>query len=325
MQLTKTQTSLKWRTAFGRPSTFGKLAATATAVAAISVAGLTLLRPPTVSPGAEPGIFAPVSGRILSGVWGVDPNAVDPGAPSRSTSTRLGLDEVLPVGWSSDGTELLFMRKDPTDRAFPYATHLYILHADGTETQLHEDGVEMEGATIAPDGSRVVFAVVNDGLYVVDAEGGQPRRIAADGREPTFSPDGTQIAYLVADSISTDALWVADADGGDASQVLAALTPGVSDLAWSPTGDRIAIGNSHEDDIAIYTVAPDGSDLKTVITGGMNPYWSPDGSQIAYLRPYGGPDPGLAIADADGSNVREFGFGASGPWHPGTLIEGAGG
>ncbi len=27
----------------------------------------------------------------------------------------------------------------------------------------------------------------------------------------------------------------------------------------------------------------------------------------------------MSIADADGSNVRTFGFGASGPWHPGTL------
>ena len=26
---------------------------------------------------------------------------------------------------------------------------------------------------------------------------------------------------------------------------------------------------------------------------------------------------GLAIVDADGSNVREFGFATSGPWHPG--------
>jgi hypothetical protein len=26
---------------------------------------------------------------------------------------------------------------------------------------------------------------------------------------------------------------------------------------------------------------------------------------------------GLTIADADGSDVREFGFAYSGPWHPG--------
>ena len=73
---------------------------------------------------------------------------------------------------------------------------------------------------------------------------------------------------------------------------------------------------------AIYTFAPDGSDFTKVITGGINPFWSPDGSQIAYLVPFDAPlegdSPGLAIADADGSNVRTFGFAASGPWHPGA-------
>ena len=49
-----------------------------------------------------------------------------------------------------------------------------------------------------------------------------------------------------------------------------------------------------------------------MISGGYSPYWSPDGSQIAYTI-----GSGLAIADSDGSNVREFGFAASGPWRPG--------
>jgi hypothetical protein len=38
---------------------------------------------------------------------------------------------------------------------------------------------------------------------------------------------------------------------------------------------------------------------------------------LPYGEPLGEGSSGLAIADADGSNVREFGFGASGPWHPG--------
>jgi hypothetical protein len=33
----------------------------------------------------------------------------------------------------------------------------------------------------------------------------------------------------------------------------------------------------------------------------------------------------FSITDADGSNVRTFGFGNSDPWHPGTLENGAGG
>jgi Tol biopolymer transport system component len=113
-----------------------------------------------------------------------------------------------------------------------------------------------------------------------------------------------------------------DVDGSDAHEILTIehdrFGPGVSAPQWSPTGDRLAIGLG----AAIYTFAPDGSDFTKVITGGISPYWSPDGSQIAYTmdaQPTGfvGESPTLAIADADGSNVRDFGFAASGPWHPG--------
>jgi Tol biopolymer transport system component len=150
---------------------------------------------------------------------------------------------------------------------------------------------------------------------------------------PTFSPDGTRIAYLVRALDGDDmSVWVADADGSNAHEILAnepALTEGVFGLTWSPSGDRIAMDNSIGRVLEIYTFAPDGSDFTTVITGGMNPVWSPDGSQIAYMVPYGdrpgGDPPGLAIADADGSNVRTFGLAMTGPWHPGTLEKGAGG
>ena len=225
----------------------------------------------------------------------------------------------MPLGWSSDGTKLLFLREDPTDETYPADRYLYILHADGTETQVTPEPVE--GAAISPDGSLIAFAT--DGLYVVDAEGGQPVRIAEEGNSPTFSPDGTQIAYLslLRDERGVHGLhehvWVANADGTDASEILAdepALVRGAFELTWSPAGDRIAMENSLEGLVAIYTFAPDGSDFTKVITGGFNPHWSPDGSQIAYVVPGG--SSGLSIADADGSNVQTFNFGASGPWHP---------
>jgi Tol biopolymer transport system component len=235
----------------------------------------------------------------------------------------------VPLGWSSDGTKLLFLREDPTDDTFPYARHLYILHADGTETQVTPEPVG--GAAISPDGSRVVFAAdKNDGLYIVDAEGGEPVRIADEGEEPTFSPDGTQIAYLSLPrsgccvQTGREHVWVANADGTHAHEILAdepALDKGAFSLTWSPAGDRIAMGNSLNHHVAIYTFAPDGSHFTEVIDGGMNPHWSPDGSQIAYGVP--GRD-GVSLVDADGSNVRTFNFGNAGPWHPGTLENGAG-
>jgi Tol biopolymer transport system component len=87
---------------------------------------------------------------------------------------------------------------------------------------------------------------------------------------------------------------------------------GVTGLQWSPAGDGIAMTNIRQGSFAICTVAPDGSDFTKAIPGGRIPYWSPDGSQIAYVS-----GRSLAIADADGSNVRKFGFAVSGPWHPG--------
>ncbi|MEO5940375.1 MAG: hypothetical protein ABIZ72_05410, partial [Candidatus Limnocylindrales bacterium] len=128
-------------------------------VAIVAVASFAGGTPPTrtaVDPAAELGIFAPVAGKIVSGVWAIDPIAVDPSAPSLLTSVGMGPKRVLPLGWSSDGTELLFMREDPTDQSFPYDRQLFILHADGTETQVTPEPVG--GAAISPDGSRVVFA-----------------------------------------------------------------------------------------------------------------------------------------------------------------------
>ncbi len=283
------------------------------------------------------GIFEALAGRIVYfdigriGLSGVDPSAASPS----STLVRLDLrgapaahrfaQGTEPLGWSSDGTNLLLMHADPAGRFQdgepPYDNYLFILHADGTETQVTTEPVG--GAAISPDGSRVVFATTTGRLYVVD-EGGEPVRIAEGAASPTISPDGTQIAYLsmlpesTFNSVGQAPVWVVNADGTDAREILAdepALANGMFQLRWSPAGDRIAAGNLLSGHFAIYTFAPDGSDFTEVIAGGVGPYWSPDGSQIAYQEPGGG----VVIADADGSNIRTVGLGRSGPWHPGTL------
>jgi dipeptidyl aminopeptidase/acylaminoacyl peptidase len=292
------------------------------------------------------GIFAPVAGRIVyeneaEGLWAIDPSgpsdtAAGPSVADEVASTlvRLDLEEATPLGWSSDGTELLFSRPDAAsaESLFPQE-YLYILHADGSETRLNRDPISFGGATISPDGTRVVFAAWGDdaGLWVVDAEGGRPVRLPVPGAaeivaDPTFSPDGTQIAY-VGTGNHENHVWVMDADGSSAHEILAnepTLVGGGGSLQWSPAGDRIAIQVRSPDPEginAIYTFAPDGSDFVRVVSAASSPYWSPDGSQIAYSIECELSDAscgGLAIADADGSNVREFGFAASGPWHPGV-------
>ena len=284
---------------------------------------------PPEPPTADLGIFAPVAGGIVygdrHGIWGVDPTA----PPEQAAPVQVTSNPATPLGWTSDGTELLIMRQSPRANG-DLLELLFILHADGSETPITTNRMDVNGATISPDGSRVVFAA-QDGpgccgpmaLYAVDVGTGSLEVIPGSHNgsvsDPTFSPDGTQIAFVDGSGDHSHHVWVVNADGSDAHEIVfnetTAAAGHVEGLAWSPAGDRIALGI---DVSGISTFAPDGSGFTEVIGRGILPHWSPDGSEIAYTIGWPVSVQGaLAIADADGSNDRAFDFGAAGPWHPG--------
>jgi Tol biopolymer transport system component/predicted Ser/Thr protein kinase len=51
----------------------------------------------------------------------------------------------------------------------------------------------------SPDGTSIVFRSTREGggLYIIPALGGEARKIAGNGRQPQFSPDGSKVAYWV--------------------------------------------------------------------------------------------------------------------------------
>jgi WD40-like Beta Propeller Repeat len=287
------------------------------------------------------GVFAPVAGSVVygdqRGMWGVDPDAPD------AAAVRLTPEASIPLGWSSDGTRLLVLRGsgpvvDPELGVVrPADERLFVLRADGSETQITDQAVSIEGATISPDGSRVVFATGGSALYAVDARGGPAAVLVAQGdgiRAPAYSPDGTQIAFMSGGGDNSNSVWLMNADGTDAHRIVDNESNRrighVDGLSWSPAGDRLALGLGG----SIYTFVSDGSGFTEIVgchpadpcfgpesTG--SPYWSPDGARIAYTtgcalgtRAADRTGCHLAIMDADGSNVLSFGAAASGPWHP---------
>ena len=115
-------------------------------VAGAVLVGARLLQPAPV----DLGIFEPISGgsstETEAGSGGSTRHRRIPGRGSSLTA-----EAGIPLGWSRDGTKLLVLRGGSP------GAQLFVLHADGSETKLTTTDDEIEAASIAPDGSRVVF------------------------------------------------------------------------------------------------------------------------------------------------------------------------
>ena len=166
--------------------------------------------------------------------------------------------------------------------------------------------------------TQIVFNYGGD-LWTVSRDGGDARRLTSGvGVEtvPSFSPDGTMIAFTGEYDGNRD-VYVVAANGG----VPRRLTFHPAEeyvLGWSPDGKRILFnswGNSfrHFED-QLYTVPVDGGfPTKLPIPIGEETSFSPDGTHLAYVphpqwqaawkRYHGGQTTPIWIADLKDSSV----------------------
>jgi dipeptidyl aminopeptidase/acylaminoacyl peptidase len=179
------------------------------------------------------------------------------------------------------------------------------------------------GPVWSPDGSRVAFssnAATNakgpGELYVARADGSDVHAVttgtpAGSTRfSPTWSPDGTELAYLQRSSAFGPAdISIVSADGGTPPRRITSDAGDKRSVAWQPHGSLLLFDR---DDPSASTTTLWTFDSSTgrereigngVATGAaLSGDWSPDGSQLAFPDRSGH----LAVAAADGSGLHEL-------------------
>jgi Tol biopolymer transport system component len=146
---------------------------------------------------------------------------------------------------------------------------------------------------------RIAFDNFDD-VWTINADGTELARItrrAGPDFDPSWSPDGTQIAYRSERSGEPE-IWIMDADGTGQRRLTEGLSP-----AWSPDGSLIAFSGP----AGLSLIRPDGTGRRVLphTEGGEYPSWSPDSSRIAFNSNLTG-DHVMYIARADGSKVVDL-------------------
>ena len=227
--------------------------------------------------------------------------AVTSGAPSPGVTaaafTRLTADPG--VEWfpslSPDGKWIVYAGDASGNR------DLYLLSVGGQNAinLTRESQADDDQPVFSPDGGHIAFRSERDGggIFMMGRTGEAVRRVTRFGFKPTWSPDGTRLAFVTENvelnpqnSESHGQLWIADIKTGETRRIDVA---DASLPSWSPHGQRIAyfhrLGQAAQGHV--WTVPVDGGE-PTAVTSGLvrdwNPTWSPDGRHLYFVSDRGG-------------------------------------
>ena len=237
---------------------------------------------------------------------------------------------------SPTGELIAYSCKEPRNAWYA----ICLMRSDGTEKQQLTSRLTTSDPAWSPDGRLIAFTrnedvgefttFTDDDVFVMDADGDDarpltPEQDGSSSGQPTWSPDGRQIAFVRGPSVASAVtsatalrfgdLFVMRADGSEATR----LTRGGPDAApaWSPDGREIAFIRGYDLNLPsggmdVYVVdSAGGAPRPLTRTAGSEetaPAWSPDGSRIAFERstpqtPYDG-KAAIFVVDRDGTGER---------------------
>ena len=213
--------------------------------------------------------------------------------------------------WSPDGSKIAFV-----SLAFS-GSEICVVNADGTAfTRVTQDSRDAVDPAWIPTTGEVAFQ--RSGIEAISLTDQSVRTIVTAGRDPSWTLDGTRLAYSGSIGISGGQILVAAGDGTGSVPVTDPQLGFFYFPAWSPDGSKLACSHypTNGTPSGIFVMQADGGNLTRLTSGSdASPCWSPDGSRIVFARGAGGP-PQLYVMNADGSNVAQITSGPGGKTRP---------
>lgn len=206
-----------------------------------------------------------------------------------------------------EGEWILVVRQDSTGDVGGY--ELFMVRPDGTGLTNLTNGVAQDySGEVSPDGTAIAFSSGASGfpqIWVMESDGTNRRLVSQGyGYTPTWTPDGTAIAYAGLDG----EVHVVRRDGtGD--RLLAAVGGGSisSNPDVSPDGSTVVFDLQVDVTRDVYSVPlAGGTETRLTTEGGFEPEWSPDGSQIAFTTFRADYGDNFWVMNPDGSNQHNL-------------------
>jgi eukaryotic-like serine/threonine-protein kinase len=241
---------------------------------------------------------------LIGGVFGLNKwRKSEPAAPS-STAVNVSPRNVSYAQVTEQAGMEYFPTLSPDGRTLVYASRANGNWDVWQQTVGTHDAVNLTNdaprddlqPSFSPDGKQIVFHSERDGggLFVMDLTTRAVRKINSEGFNPTWSPDGSEIAYCTANLTNIEAraasqIWAVRVDNGARRLIVSqdSVQP-----AWSPNGKHIAFfGNQPNGQLDLMTIPASGGAIVQLTNDAAvdwNPCWAADGKSLYFTSDRGG-------------------------------------
>ena len=239
----------------------------------------------------------------------------------------LWLPASVPASFSGQNGKVFFQAPQSGSSG---PSDVFSINPDGTGKLdiTFENGFSEERPSASADGQHVVFQSFRDGgwnIFSINADGSNPTDLTNTEHpvvnfEPTWSPDGSTVAFMRQTPAGDQDIWTVSAGGGGPVNLTESRALYSASAEYSPDGTKIVFvgagptpccSPAYNNDI--WVMDANGSNAKQLTetnfpTQNTAPTWSADGLSIAYStsESTGAADNGIHVMAANGSGQHRL-------------------